>query len=888
MSEEVIASLTDVIANLSIDIDIEYCIACTVIANPFFYKDRIYNNFKSLGREINVNAVINHVKHLTKENSVQQSIALRNVFASGFQLNCLDDAMLSLEEQYLYPVTSDDYINNDCKRFGHLFSLSDSLPVDTGLTKLTGSDFSNTAPFMAHLINAYVSHCEKTGKHTEHIDAIKQVRNMSIKAMRLYFLAKSHSVYQPSIHLPNHSYLSSAISDSKESGIEVYTGFMDHSVNLIFKGDDFYRSNGGGCSTDTTTEHYKMSKAENLTEEVLTKLYRNMYQESNKPYIQHELHTLLGLKFVGAIDGKFQTVGNCSFESLRIALKPKYRLFLPAEIADELYTDTVAFFEQFYLEEFISRYSTHSTLPHILMRLIIQKLIPDEKFELAGRLLQNHFASEANQEIMQVEFMLKRWRLRVNGDSTEQYDTHLKSLGNILNPQMNKRLQILDRFLNNTATSEDLSELLSWSLDKQIFQGYHVLHIAVMNDNLPLASSIIDKFPTAVNQTNWRDEEPLCLVKSVEMIHLLVKAGAKTDRTNYDNPLDHAIHANRHDLVEALLQHGAKTSEYSAYYAADKDPEILQSLIEYHPGAITKPTYNYSTPVHAAARKGHIKNIRNLVYYGGANPDAPDVNGTTPLQLALSNAHNETARALIEYPSILFRRPHRGDPVVNMTKDVDMQRMIEHKEQEKIADLGHFEKFKESNPGIIRENIDYLIIAIRNNDVPAIRGCFLAYPDIKVVDYSKFYLTTPLTLAIQNLAQKKGKEYEDGFNVVQLLLKTSGININARMSTTEPILFMATSIGDVRVLELFLADPKLKLNEQDNVGYTALHDAVERGHLDCVQRLLKDGRIDSSIVNKNQETAADVKSFKYKAEECRSMVVEHQKHRGIIAANYRA
>lgn len=108
------------------------------------------------------------------------------------------------------------------------------------------------------------------------------------------------------------------------------------------------------------------------------------------------------------------------------------------------------------------------------------------------------------------------------------------------------------------------------------------------------------------------------------------------------------------------------------------------------------------------------------------------------------------------------------------------------------------------------------------------------------------------------------------------------------MSTTEPILFMATSIGDVRVLELFLADPKLKLNEQDNVGYTALHDAVERGHLDCVQRLLKDGRIDSSIVNKNQETAADVKSFKYKAEECRSMVVEHQKHRGIIAANYRA
>ncbi|MGQ3887401.1 ankyrin repeat domain-containing protein [Legionella sp. CNM-1927-20] len=875
ISESTLISLTKALIKANIDIDIEYCLASIAISKPFFERDEIYTDLKKFNPKSDLNVIIGHVKNLTTENSDERLQALNYVSELAFNLECFDETMLAWEEQYLAAKANSGLIK-DCKMFGHLFSLSGSIPINNNLTLLTGSTFSDTAPFLVHLMNAYVRDCEINGRYTAYHDAIKQVRNMTIKAVRFYFLSLPWGDYYPSIKSSKANLLSSVLADSKNSGAEIITGWLEHAVDLIFHQDDFYRNNGGGCSMDATTEHYKITKTQNLTEAVLDKLYHESNRESNKPYIQRDLHNILGLVFDSTIAGKFQTVGNCSLASMLIALKVKYRLFLPQEIADELFTDTISFFEQFYLEEFISRYVNNPVLPHLLMRLIVQKLMPEEKLELTEKLLKNHFASEANQEIMQAEFMLHQWKQRIKGSSTEQFDKQIQSLGIALNPNMNRRLEILDHFLNDTVTVDNLNELSSWSLDKQTFQGYPLLHFAVVNNNLALASSLIQLFPQAVNQTNWFEQESLCLVKSVEMIELLIKAGASTARTNYDNALDYAIKADRVDLVEALLKHGAKTSEYSAYYAASRNPKILQLLMDFYPTVVTKPTHNYSTAIHAAARSGHNVNIHDLIYYAGANPDEADVNGVTPIQLALTQGHTATVRLLSEYPHTLFRPPNRGGSVAKMTKDDTLKQLIKSKKQERKADLAYFENFKNSNPGIIKEDVDYLIVALRLNDVRAIRGCLIAYPHIKVVNYSSFYCTAPLTEAIQKMAGKKGKEYEDAFEIVKMMLKTPSIDINALMATSEPILFMATSIGDVAVLELFLADPKLDPNRQDNVGYTALHDAVERGHLSCVKRLLQDERVDSTIVNNNNETALDLKSSKYLVQECQEEVARHQ------------
>ncbi|MCL9683954.1 ankyrin repeat domain-containing protein [Legionella maioricensis] len=877
VSREAIESLVQAIIEADVGIDVEYCIAHTAVCSSSVWRDEIYNNFRKLKPQFDLNAVIGHVKNLTKEGSDEQLRAIGEACELGLQLDCFDESVLAYEEHYLRSKTTTG-IEKDSKMFGHLFSLSGSIPVNNSLLTLTGSSSSSTAPFLTHLMNAYVSHCEKSGAHAEHLDAVRQVRNMTIKAMRYYFLSQPWGSYYSSIKSSGNNFLSSMIADSKTSGVEVFTGWPEHGIDLIVKEESLYRNNGGGCSTDATTEHYNMSKVGNLTEEVFAKLYADSAEESNKSYIQRDLHDLLGLTFENIIPGKFQTVGNCSLESKLIALKVKYRLFLPESIADALFADTIKFFEQFYLEEYLSLYSNNPALPHLLMRLIIQKLVPEERLELAGELLKNHFTSEASQEIMQVEFMLQQWRLRSTGGNIEQFDKQLQSLGVVLNPDLNSRLQIFQRFLYDKVTAEDLEELKSWSLEKQTFQGYHLLHFAVISNNLVLASSLIQMFPQAVNQTNWFSKEPLCLVKSVEMIDLLVKSGASTARTDDGNALDCAINANRVDLVSALLRHGVKPSEYSAYAAASKDSKILQKLMEYHPETVTKPTHDYSTAAHAAASSGHNENLHALVYYGGVNPAASDVNGVTPLQLALKHKHNETAKLLIQYPGTLFNPSYRGDSVVSMTKDEDVKQIIELKRAERKADREYFDKFKNSKPGIIEEDVDYLILAIRNHDVRAIRGCLLAYHDIKVVKYSNLYCTAPLTEAIQNLARCEKDKYEETLEIVRMLLKTPGIDINALMASSEPILFMATSIGNVAALELFLADPKLDPNQQDNIGYTALHDAVERGHLACVKRLLQDERVDSTIVNNRHQTAAELRGFGYREgiEECREEVAKHQ------------
>ncbi|RUR08440.1 ankyrin repeat domain-containing protein [Legionella sp. km772] len=823
---------------------------------------------------IDVTKLTGYVKTLTTESSSERLRLLNYIQAMTFNLNSFDEPALAWEEQ-LHSDKAKPDIAIHTKLFGHLFSLDGIIPVNSKLVDLSGSSSYNTVPFMVHLMNAYFSDCEKNNTHSEHLESILQVRNLTIKAMRLYFLTSSLNYY-PKHSTRNQDVLNAALEDGQGAGVELITGWPGHAVNLIIQKDNLYRNNGGGCSTDQAIEHYKITKPESLTTALIAPILKNDHRESNKKYIQQELHGLLGLNYISPIPGAFQRVGNCSFHSLLLALKVKYRLFVAdEEAADALFLDTMKFFERFYLNEFITWYADHPIVPQLLTRLIVQKLMPENELKLAQALLDKYFNSEKEQSVLRTELMIKRFLLVAEGKATDEFDQQLLSLNISLNA-LNMREQILSRILEDQITIDDLKVISTWSAEEQCIQGYPLLHFAVINNNAALAVALIKQFPGSVNQTNWYDREALCLVKSVEMIELLVGSGAVLTRTRYDNALDYAILANNVDLVSALLKHGVKPSEYSAYYAAAKDPRILKLLIKYHPKALEQNTHDYSVGIHAAARSGHSENIRTLVYYGGLSTAASNVNGLMPLHLALVRGHDEAAKLLLEYPGTLFNSPHRGDSMASMTRNTDLQKKIEASELERKSDLAAFVRFKESRPGLVEEDIDYLMLAISTNSLPIIRGCLITYPKISVVTNSGLYSHTPLTKAIHNLVGKTGKNYEDALKIVDILLKTPGININACMLSTEPMIFMATSIGNVDVLKLFLADPDLDLNQQDNVGYTALHDAVERGHWECVSLLLTDERLDSTIRTNRNKTAAELECSRYSPDNCLDKVRQHQ------------
>lgn len=864
LSELTMNYLTKAIATSKTMIDVEYSLALTALspAKDSFYIRKIFTHLTSLQPQIDMEKVINHIKQLSQENSAEQLDAIDNIGQYAISRTAYDQASIDLVTQgYKRKLTT----ANRTKLFGHLFSLSAAIPLDGSTLTLEAGSTPNALVFMAYLMNAYLIDCQKKNKYPDHIDAIRKVRDLSVKALRFEYL--SYTWVDDKSFDP-------LIVETQGQVLEIATGWSGHAINIVFRGNEMYRNNGGGCSVDTTTEQYHIGKPENLTGSVFAKLYSDKSKESNKTYIQRDIHELLGLQYKGAIEGKFQTVGNCTFESLRIALKVKYRLFVPVAIADEIYEDTLKFFEVFYLEEFIKEFATSPQLPQVLLRLIMQKLIPEKNFELARRLLKDHCTSEVDQEMVQMELMLSQWKRKIAGSPEEAFNESLQGLGISLNPALNLRTQLLDRFLNNKSTAGDIAELKSWPADKQLFQGYHPLLFAVMHDDIALAGALVAEFPHAVNQANWYNEIPLGLVKSVAMIDLLVKAGAKTDNVQEDNPIDYAIRANRVDLVKALLKHGVKPSNMSGYYAGSKDPQLLILLHQHYPESLTAQTHSQMTAIHAAAASGQVDNLRTAIYYGGANVNAGDVNGTTPLQLALRKKQAGTAEVLMNNPNTLFHPTHRGDKVA---VEGELKNKITAKEQEKNEDMNYYKTFKKSDPGRANQEIDYLIIALRNNDIRAIRGFLLTNPTMKVYENSDLYCTSPLANAILNLRGIKPQEYKDRLAIVKLLLETKSMDLNADTFTSEPLIFMATSTDNVDVLELFLADYRLNPNKQDSVGYTALHDAAERGHINCVRRLLQDERVDSKIENKKHKTAAELDSLGDFA--CRDEIVAHQQRK---------
>lgn len=845
--------------------DIDYILAVAVINDIYGVSFKEYP-------EADFYKVIQHIKAITPEDSPEQTAAVTKlkyeVFKSKFKLDCYEEEFLKEEESWLRNKLFGGNESNDISMFGHLFSLEGRVPVGAGLVTLTGSHCDVMGAFMLHLMSAYVGYCEKTNKYSDHLDAIKQVRNMTVKSFRYYGMTKFGGPYRDLVTYNTNMY-ASMLNDCRHASLEIFTGWPGHAIGLIIHGNSLTRANGGGCSTDATTEEYEITKPDQLTVEVLERLVCKNDEEGNKTFIQRDLHELLGLKLRNKKRGKFQTVGNCGFESKRIALLTKYELFLPADMAQEIYKDTLAFFESFYLAEFINRYKHAKFLPHLLMRLILTNSV-------VGKDLIAYFKTDEDLEIMQLELMMARFRLQFKNKSTDDFDKTLVSLGVAINTAFSPRTILLDKILTNQLKPTDLDNISTWPSNHLEFQGYHFMHLCVMNDDLALAAIVGAKFPLSVNGYDWEENEPLCYAKSAAMVELLVGLKADVKRKKYDNPLDFAIKAQRLDVVIALIKAGAVLSEYSVYYAASKGSEILNILLESFPNSLDTQTHNHRRPLHAAVAAGQRENVRTLIYYGGANPDQVDVNGISPAELAMRGGKLDIARDLIQNPLTLFRRPNRGDSVVDGLEDQSLKGMIFDLHAQREADRVCFEDFMKTDPGVIHENIDKLIIAIRFRSENAIRGFFIVHPNERVTTCSKHYSASPLADAILILPRKTAEEKQKRLAIIRLLLQTPGININDTIGTTEPLLFMATSMDDPEVLALFLADPKLDPNKQDNIGYTALHDAAERGHVKCVELLLADPRTDSTIKNEELLTADQVVKYGIEAKACKQMIQSHQ------------
>ncbi|XP_070687884.1 KN motif and ankyrin repeat domains 1 [Pempheris klunzingeri] len=110
---------------------------------------------------------------------------------------------------------------------------------------------------------------------------------------------------------------------------------------------------------------------------------------------------------------------------------------------------------------------------------------------------------------------------------------------------------------------------------------------------------------------------------------------------------------------------------------------------------------------------------------------------------------------------------------------------------------------------------------------------------------------TPVMLAALTAA-----ESPDDLEVAQQLLKLGDVNACSRQAG-QTALMLAVSHGRVAMVKLLLSCGA-DLNAQDREGSTALMCASEHGHTHIVRLLLETGRCDTSLIDKNGQTALSV------------------------------
>eukprot|EP00439_Symbiodinium_sp_Y106_P029637 s2535_g3.t1 len=285
----------------------------------------------------------------------------------------------------------------------------------------------------------------------------------------------------------------------------------------------------------------------------------------------------------------------------------------------------------------------------------------------------------------------------------------------------------------------------------------------------------------------------------IELVRLLLAAGAEKDPVNVDSGNTALMNASEHgrvDVVHLLLEARADVnvkdpcgcSGHTASILAAMQPhvKVLQLLLE--AGADKNlADDNGCTALMAASFKGHVEAVRLLLHVG-ARQDLADDSGMTALMLAAGGCHVEVLRSLLEAGADLS--------LVDAAFIVALGRR-------------HFEAFR------------LLLNAGANKDLADASG------------------RTALMLAAEQCQ----------LELLRLLLE-AGADKNLADNNGCTALMMARTVEAMRLL----LDAGASTDLVDNMGNTALVVASSKGHVERV-RLLLDAGAKKDVANDTGSTA---------------------------------
>ncbi|TMS03382.1 Ankyrin repeat and death domain-containing protein 1B [Larimichthys crocea] len=267
------------------------------------------------------------------------------------------------------------------------------------------------------------------------------------------------------------------------------------------------------------------------------------------------------------------------------------------------------------------------------------------------------------------------------------------------------------------------------------------LHYAVAGKNIEAVQFLLQR-RVRVDQKDKYGVAPIHLAAwfgSLDILKLLVQSGAEQKVENEEGlNIMHCAAMNDHtDVVEYIindlqmkeLDKEDKSGQRAFASAAEHGcVEMLQTLMDPYDMATMKPNKLGDTPLHLAARNGHLDAVQ-LLLQSFDTRDEVNMNGETALYQAADNGHEGCVRIMLEAgcdPNILTTANCSALHPVSKRGDMSVvQLLLDFKANTDFKESGYF----------CSQNLDApLHLAVRNSHIPTIHSLLKAGCNINITD----------------------------------------------------------------------------------------------------------------------------------------------------------